>query len=74
MNPLINILSCQICRCTLLVCVYLLENQNHTHFLSISVPHAEALQLAVLPDAADVVHFLQDSFSSAGTTKSTVSR
>lgn len=43
--------------CVLLEC--------HTHFLSVSSPHSKSLHLTVLPDAADVVHLLKDSLSSA---------
>ena len=42
--------------------------QGHTYLLSVSCPHAETLHLAVLPDAADVVHFLKDSLGSAANT------
>lgn len=38
---------------------------SHTYLLCISSPHAKSLHLAVLPDAADVVHLLKDSLGSA---------
>lgn len=50
--------------CTFQAFVCLLQ-QSHPHLLSVSSPHAKALHLTVLPDAADVVHLLKDSLSSA---------
>lgn len=38
---------------------------SDTYLLCISSPHAKSLHLAVLPDAADVVHLLKDSLGSA---------
>lgn len=38
---------------------------DHAHLFGVSGPHAKSLHLAILSDAADVVHLLKDSLGSA---------
>lgn len=50
--------------CTFQALLFVLRH-GHTHLHCVYGPHAKSLHLTVLPDAADVVHFLKDSLSSA---------